>query len=228
VSGTGERVRVVIVDDQDLIRAGLRAIVESRPDLTVVGEAESGPLGAEVAAREAADVVLMDVQMPGGDGLRGLRQVLDARPEARVVMLTMYDLDEYVFQALREGASGFLLKTTAPDDLTAAIRSVHDGRRVFAPTVLDRLVRAYVRRRAASDGVPEALADLTDREVDVLRVLARGLSNAEIGAELHLSGATVKTYVTRILAKLGLRDRVQAVILAYECGLAPSGDVSES
>ncbi len=228
MGSTGDRIRVVIADDQDLIRAGLRAIVESQPDLTVVGEAESGPLAAEVAQRESADVVLMDVQMPGGDGLRGLRQVLAARPEARVVMLTMYDLDEYVFRSLREGASGFLLKTTPPDDLTAAIRSVHDGQRAFAPTVVDRLVRAYVRRPAVSDGMPEALSGLTDREVDVLRALARGLSNAEIGAELHLTGATVKTYVTRILAKLGLRDRVQAVILAYECGLAPAGAVPES
>ena len=211
-------VRVVIADDQDLIRGGLRAILDADESVTVVGEAADGREAARVVREQGADIVLMDVQMPGCDGIEGVRSVLAARPQARVLMLTMFDLDEYVFGALRAGASGFLLKTTAPGELVTAIHAVHSGDLLFAPTVTRRLVEAYVRRPPAG-GVPEVVSALTDRELDVLRAMAKGLSNAEISCELFLGEATVKTHVTRILAKLGVRDRVQAVVLAYESGL---------
>lgn len=211
-------IRVVIADDQDLIRGGLRAILDADESVTVVGEAANGREAARVAREERADVVLMDVQMPGSDGIEGVSTVLLARPEARVLMLTMFDLDEYVFGALRAGASGFLLKTTPPEQLVAAIHAVHSGDLLFAPTVTRRLVEAYVRRPPVGT-VPEIVSSLTDRELEVLRAMAKGLSNAEIGRELFLGEATVKTHVTRILAELGLRDRVQAVVLAYESGL---------
>lgn len=216
-------IRVVIADDQDLIRAGLRAILEAEDDIEVVAEAGSGAAAARAAAEHRADIVLMDVQMPGTDGIAGTEAVLRARPRARVLVLTMFDLDEYVFGALRAGASGFLLKTTPPAELAAGIRACHRGDLLFAPTVTRRLVETYVRRPPPTGDVPARLAGLTDREVDVLRALARGLSNAEIAAELYLGEATVKTHVTRILAKLGLRDRVQAVVVAYECGLVAPG-----
>ena len=218
MSGLPAPVRVVIADDQDLIRGGLRAILDADDSIAVVGEAGDGREAARVAREERADVVLMDVQMPGGDGIEGVRAVQVSRPAARVLMLTMFDLDEYVFAALRAGASGFLLKTTPPAELVAAIQAVHSGNLLFAPTVTRRLVEAYVRRPPAGS-VPEFVASLTERELDVLRSMAKGLSNAEIGHELFLGEATVKTHVTRILAKLGLRDRVQAVVLAYESGL---------
>ena len=214
-------IRVVIADDQHLIRGGLRAILEAEPDLVVVAEADDGAEAAVAAARHAADVVLMDVQMPGTDGVAGVATVVAARPQTRVLMLTMFDLDEYVFGALRAGASGFLLKTTPPEELVEAIRAVHGGEMLFSATVTRRLVEAYVRRPPVGvEDRPSALAGLTDRELEVFRSLAKGLSNAEIAAELYLGEATVKTHVTRILAKLQLRDRVQAVVLAYESGLA--------
>lgn len=217
-------IRVVIADDQDLIRGGLRAILELDGEIAVVGEAADGASAARVAAACEADVVLMDVQMPGADGIEGVRLVREARPEARVLMLTMFDLDEYVFGALKSGASGFLLKTTAPKELAAAIRACAGGELLFAPSVTRRLVEAFMREAPSIDGVPAVLAALTERELDVFRVIARGRSNAEIGAELYMGEATVKTHVTRILAKLGLRDRVQAVVLAYECGILRSRD----
>lgn len=217
-------IRVVIADDQDLIRAGLRAILRTEADLDVVGEASDGRRAARVARETGADVVLMDVQMPGVDGIEALALVAAARPEARVLVLTMFDLDEYVYGALKAGASGFLLKTTPPAHLVAAIRAAHSGDLLFAPTVTRRLVESFVRRPPAGSGPPEAVAGLTDRELDVLRAMARGRSNAEIGAELFLGEATVKTHVTRVLAKLGVRDRVQAVVTAYECGLVVPGD----
>ena len=217
-------IRVMVADDQDLIRAGLRAILQTEPDIEVVGEASDGRGAARVARETAADVVLMDVQMPGTDGIEALSLVAAARPEARVLMLTMFDLDEYVYGALKAGASGFLLKTTPPADLVAAIRAAHAGDLLFAPTVTRRLVESFVRRPPTGSAIPEAVAELTDRELDVFRSMAKGLSNAEIGAELYLGEATVKTHVTRILAKLGLRDRVQAVVMAYECGLVVPRD----
>ncbi len=157
--------------------------------------------------------------MPGVDGIEGVRLVIEARPEARVLMLTMFDLDDYVLRALRAGASGFLLKTTPPADLTAAIRASRDGTMLFAPSVTRRLVESYVNQPTPVDGVPERIASLTPRELDVFQAIARGLSNTEIGAQLYMGEATVKTHVTRILAKLGLRDRVQAVVLAYDSGM---------
>lgn len=217
-------IRVALVDDQDLIRGGLRAILESAPDIEVVAEAGDGAGAVAAATRGAADVVLMDVQMPGVDGIAATRAVLAARPRCRVLVLTMFDLDEYVFGALRAGASGFLLKTTPPAELAAAVRACHRGDLLFAPTVTRRLVETYVRRAPPTGEVPDRLHALTPRELDVLREVARGLSNAEIAARLYLGEATVKTHVTRVLAKLGLRDRVQAVVVAYECGLAVPGD----
>lgn len=214
-------IRVVIADDQDLVRAGIAAILSAHDDLEVVGEAADGAAAARTARDARADVVLMDVQMPGTDGIAGAREVATARPGAKVLMLTMFDLDEHVFGALQAGASGFLLKTTAPDDLVAAVRAVHSGDLLFAPSVTRRLVETYVRRPPTSGALPAVLAPLTERELDVFRAIAKGFSNAEIGARLYLGEATVKTHVTRILAKLGLRDRVQAVVLAYECGLVP-------
>jgi DNA-binding NarL/FixJ family response regulator len=217
-------IRVALIDDQDLIRGGLRAILDAEDDIEVVGEAADGSGAVHLATARLADVVLMDVQMPVVDGIEGTRRVIAARPECRVVVLTMFDLDEYVFAALRAGASGFLLKTTPAEELAAAVRACHSGEMLFAPAVTRRLVETYVRHPPRPDGVPARLEELTEREVDVLRAIARGLSNAEIAAELYLGEATVKTHVTRILSKLGLRDRVQAVVLAYECGLVlPSG-----
>jgi DNA-binding NarL/FixJ family response regulator len=214
-------IRVVVADDQDLIRAGLVAILGAESDLQVVGEAADGAEAAGAARATEADVVLMDVQMPGTDGIAGVRAVTAARPQAKVVMLTMFDLDEYVFGALRAGASGFLLKTTPPHELTAAIRATHRGDLLFAPTVTRRLVASYVSRPPSTQsGIPETLTSLTRRELDVFKEMAKGCSNAEIGEALYMGEATVKTHVTRILAKLGLRDRVHAVVLAYECGLA--------
>lgn len=212
-------IRLVVADDETLIRRGLTVILQAEPDLLVVGEAADGRTAARVAARESADIVLMDVQMPDSDGIEGVRELARARPEARALMLTTFDLDEYIFAALQAGACGFLLKTTPPNELIAAIRASHSGGLLFAPTVTRRLVEAYVRRPPMVHGVPAALASLTERELEVFRCLARGLSNADIGGELYMGEATVKTHVTHILAKLSLRGRIQAVVLAYECGL---------
>ena len=212
-------IEVLIADDQALIRAGIRTIIEAETDMRVVAEASNGAAMVAAARRTTPDVVLLDVEMPGSDGLTGLKQLMAERPEARVVMLTIYDVDDYVFHALRAGASGFLLKSCSPAELTAAIRTVHEGTQVFAPAVTRRLVDSYTSRAPRSAGVPAELADLTGRELDVLRAIARGLSNREIGRALHLSEATVKTHVARVLSKLDVRDRVQAVICAHESGL---------
>lgn len=212
-------IRVVIADDQDLIRGGLRAILNAEHDIDVVAEVTDGAAAASAAAIHDADVVLMDIQMPDVDGITGTREVIRRRPQTRVLIITMFDLDEYVFNALRAGASGFLLKTTAPAELAAAVRACHSGEILFAPTVTRRLVETYVQHPPVPQGLPTELTSLTEREIDVLRAIARGLSNAEIAQELHLGEATIKTHVTRILAKLQLRDRVQAVVLAYETGL---------
>ena len=212
-------IRVVLADDQDLVRAGLRAILDAEDDIEVVAEAADGAAAAAAVATEGADVALMDIQMPRVDGIAGTRAVIRDRPQCRVLVLTTFDLDEYVYEALRAGASGFLLKTAPPAQLAAAIRTCHSGDMLFAPTVTRRLVETFVRRPPPVDRVPAELAGLTPRELDVLRAMARGLSNAEIAADLYLGESTVKTHVTRILAKLGVRDRVQAVVLAHETGL---------
>ena len=211
-------IRIVIADDQDLIRSGLRAILEAESDLDVVAEASDGRTAVDRAVEHAADVVLMDVEMPQCNGIEGVQLLTAARPRSKAIMLTTFDLDQYVYEALRAGASGFLLKTASPGDLANAIRAVHGGEMLFSPAVTRRLVTSYVRRPPTSQ--TPALATLTERELDVFRAIARGLSNAEIAAELFLGEATVRTHVSRILAKLGLRDRVQAVVLAHESGLA--------
>jgi DNA-binding NarL/FixJ family response regulator len=214
--------QILIADDHELFRAGLAAVLEMA-GLQVVGEAADGPSAVRAVADLRPDVVLMDIEMPGGDGLTATRQILTEYPAVRVLMLTTFDLDEYVFQALRAGASGFLLKTSPPDHLLAAIRACMTGDTPLAPSVTRRLVDSYVQRAPAPPGgqAPTVLRDLTDREREVLRSMAQGLSNAEIAARLYLAEATVKAHVTHILAKLGLRDRVQAVVLAYECGFIP-------
>lgn len=215
-------ISVALVDDQPLIRAGLRMVVESQPDLRLAAEGGDGDEAIALTRAHRPDVLLLDVRMPGTDGIRALPAVLSASPETRVIMLTTFDLDEYVYAALRAGASAFLLKDAGPESIISAIRQVVDGGILLAPAITRRLVEEHISRRPRGD--VSALSVLTDRERDVLAVLAQGLSNAEIGQRLHVSEGTVKTHVSRILAKLGLRDRVQAVIAAYESGLvAPGG-----
>jgi len=215
---TGDRVvRVVLVDDQDLGRDGFTMIIDSQPDMAVVGIAADGAEATDVVRRTSPDVVLMDVRMPGVDGLAATRRLLAATDAPKVLMLTTFDLDEYVAEALRLGASGFLLKDSPRAQLLAAIRRVVDGELVLAPAVLDRLVGSFVDRGARPRD--PRLERLTPREVEVLALVARGLSNAEIAEELFLGVTTVKSHVTRVLAKLGLRDRVQAVVFAHEAGL---------
>jgi DNA-binding NarL/FixJ family response regulator len=211
--------RVLIADDHDLFRAGLAAVLEVA-GLQVVGDAADGPSAQRAVADLRPDIVLMDIEMPGGDGLTATQQILTEHPTVRVLMLTTFDLDEYIFQALRAGASGFLLKTSPPDQLIAAIGACMTGDTPLAPTVTRRIVDGYIQRKPAPPAgqIPAVLHQLTRRELDVLRAMARGLSNIEISAELYLAEPTVKAHVTHILTKLGLRDRVQAVVLAYESG----------
>jgi DNA-binding NarL/FixJ family response regulator len=218
-------IRVLVADDQTLVRAGFRVLVESAPDLEVVGEAGDGVEAVELARRELPDVVLMDIRMPRMDGLEATRRIvaLDRAEGVRVLVLTTFDLDEYVYEALRAGASGFLLKDTPPADLLAAIRVVAAGDALLAPGVTRRLIAEFARRPEPSAVTPAALAALTDREREVLALVARGLSNAEIAELLVVSGATAKTHVSRVLAKLHARDRAQLVMLAYETGLVTPG-----
>ena len=216
---------VLIVDDQALVRAGFRMILEIEPDLHVVGEAADGDQAVAQVAALGPDVVLMDVRMPGTDGIAATRRIMaDASCGARVVMLTTFDMDEYVYEALKAGASGFLLKDVQPELLVAGIRAVHAGESLLAPTVTRRMIESFLDRpRAVDAGARERLASLTARERETLQLVARGLTNAEIAADLFVSETTVKTHVGRVLMKLGLRDRVQAVIYAYETGLVSSG-----
>lgn len=216
-------VRVLIVDDERLIRAGFRMILKAEPDIEVVGEAGDG-LEAVAKAKEALpDVVLMDIRMPGVDGLEATRRLLcGPEPRPRVVVLTTFDLDEYVYEALRAGASGFLLKDAPEEQLLAAIRVAAEGGALFTPGVTRQLIAEFARS-APHTHAPPSLAHLTPREVEVLRLLASGLSNREIARALVVSEHTAKTHVARILQKLGLRDRVQAVVLAYESGLVQPG-----
>ncbi|GAA2035859.1 response regulator transcription factor [Pseudokineococcus marinus] len=215
-------VRVLLVDDQALVRSGFRMILEVEPDLEVVGEAADGAAGVAAAAALRPDVVLMDVRMPGLDGVAATERVV-AAGTGRVVVLTTFDTDDHLFAALRAGASGFLLKNADPDELVAAVRAVARGDALLAPAVTRRVVERFAAPSGASFR-PELVAGLTERERGVLVLLARGLSNGEIAAELVLGEATVKTHVSRVLLKLGVRDRVRAVVLAYESGLVRPGD----
>ena len=211
-------VRVLIVDDHDLLRAGLSTVLGLDPDIEVVGEAGDGTAAVRMARELQPDVVLMDVEMPGGDGITATARIARECAGTRVLVLTTFDIDDYVLGALRAGASGFLLKTTPPRELTAAVRACAAGETTLGPTVIARLVDSYVAQPPTPD--TSALGNLTARETDVLKAMARGLSNAEIGAELYLAETTVKTHVARILHKLGVRDRVQAVVIAHDSGLA--------
>jgi DNA-binding NarL/FixJ family response regulator len=223
---TATPIRVLIADDQELVRTGFRLILETEDDITVVGQASDGVEAVALARRHSPDVVLMDVRMPTLDGIEATARLVgpDASPPSpvRVLMLTTFDMDDYVYAALRNGASGFLLKDTPPEDLVRAIRVVARGDALLAPSVTRRLIEDVSRTRA-QPALPAGLATLTEREREVLGLVARGLSNAEIAEVLVLGETTVKTHVGRVLMKLGLRDRVQAVVLAYESGLVTPG-----
>ncbi|WP_062528648.1 response regulator [Demequina rhizosphaerae] len=216
-------IRVALVDDQAMVRVGLRMILESEDDVEVVAEATSGVEAARIVADHAPDVVLMDVRMPGMDGLTATREVLAAHPGTRIVILTTFDDDEYVYEALRAGASGFLLKSVDGDALVSAVRVVAGGEALLAPEVTRRVIEQFARTSPGTveeeEPPADAVGDLSDREVEVLRLMARGLSNQEIAAELFVSATTVKTHVSHILTKLGVRDRVQAVVEAYDSGI---------
>jgi DNA-binding NarL/FixJ family response regulator len=217
-------IRLLLVDDEAMVRTGLRLILETEDDLRVVGEASNGVEAIDQATRLQPDVILMDVRMPRMDGVEACRRLVEAS-DAKVVILTTFDLDEHLFAAVRAGASGFLLKASPPDELVAAIRAAEVGNALIEPRMTRRLLDEFARRPAMAPlgEVPALLRELTDRELDVLREMARGSSNAEIGRHLYIGEATVKTHVTHILTKLGLRDRIQAVVLAYECGLVEPG-----
>ena len=222
-------VRVLIVDDQALVRAGFRMILESEPDIEIVGEAADGAEAVDVARELTPDVVLMDIRMPNLDGLEATRRLLaesvNGAVAPRVLMLTTFDLDEYVYEALRAGASGFMLKDTPPEQLVDAIHVVARGEALLSPTITKRVIEEFIRRPPSTIPLerPAKLDDLTARELEVLGFMARGLSNAEIAKDLFVSETTVKTHVARVLMKLGLRDRVQAVVFAYETGLVQPG-----
>jgi DNA-binding NarL/FixJ family response regulator len=221
-------IRVLVVDDQELVRLGFCVILDAADGITVVGEAANGEAAVSQVAAHTPDVVLMDIRMPGMDGLEATRVITQGAAAApKVVMLTTFDLDDYVYEALRAGASGFLLKDSPRHDLIAAVRAAAAGDALLAPSVTRRLIEAFARRPPETSPSPSQLASLTARERDVLLLLARGRSNAEIASVLFVSEATVKTHVGNLLAKLGLRDRVQAVILAYETGIVVPGTPSE-
>lgn len=209
-------IRVAMADDQAMVRAGFRMIVESQPDMAFAGEAADGQLAIELVRRERPDVILMDIRMPRVDGIEATRQVAG---QTRVVILTTYELDEYVFDALAAGASAFLLKAAPPEDLLKAIRVVASGDALLAPSVTRRLIEEFARRPEPAARSAKRLEGLTERELEVLKQVARGQTNAEIAARLHVAETTVKTHVAHLLDKLELRDRVQAVILAYEAGI---------
>jgi DNA-binding NarL/FixJ family response regulator len=216
-------IRVMIVDDQALVRAGFRMILDSEADIDIVAEAADGLEALDLLARYTVDVALMDIRMPNLDGIEATRRIADRSPATHVLMLTTFDLNEYVYEALRAGASGFLLKDAPPERLVDAIRVVASGDALLAPSITRRVIEEYSRRPPPRDGLPPELAELTARELEVLKYVARGHSNAEIAKELFLGETTVKTHVARILQKLQLRDRVQAVVLAYETGLIQPG-----
>jgi DNA-binding NarL/FixJ family response regulator len=219
-------IKVLVVDDQALVRSGFTVLLGSAEDIDVVGEASDGDEAVAVALRERPDVILMDIRMPGTDGLEATRRIsADERlTDAKVLILTTFDLDEYVFEAIRAGASGFLLKDTLPDDLLSALRIVASGQALLAPTVTRRLMEEFVHRPSEGAATsPPGLETLTERETEVLVAVARGLSNTEIADTLYMSPATAKTHVSRLLAKLHARDRAQLVVLAYEAGVVTRG-----
>jgi DNA-binding NarL/FixJ family response regulator len=217
-------VRVLICDDQALVRGGFRAILDARPEIEVVGEAENGAQAVALAERRHPDVILMDIRMPVLDGIEATRKLVADGSQARVIVLTTFDLDEYVHAAIRAGASGFLLKDVTPAKLVEAIGVVAQGDALLAPSVTRRLLERFAATLPVGDQSSDALAELTAREIEVLRLLAGGLSNAEIATELVVTEATVKTHISSVLRKLGLRDRVQAVIVAYQTGLVRLGN----
>jgi DNA-binding NarL/FixJ family response regulator len=216
-------IRVLIADDQTLVRAGFRMVVEARADLTVVGEAADGAQAVALAAESNPDVVLMDVRMPVMDGIEATRRITALSEPPRILILTTFDVDVYVYDALRAGAAGFLLKDAPPNELAAAIRTVASGDSLLAPSVTRRLIERFVTLPAPRRADPNALGDLSAREAEVLRLVARGLSNQQIADQLVVSTATVKSHVARLLMKLGLHDRTQAVVLAYETGFVTPG-----
>jgi DNA-binding NarL/FixJ family response regulator len=218
-------IRVLLADDQELVRSGFRLILELAEEIEVVCEAADGREAVRLARELQPDVVLMDVRMPEVDGIEATRRLRQAGSEARVLVLTTFDLDEYVYAAMRAGASGFLLKDVPREQLVTAVHTVARGDALLAPAITQRLIERFVTRPAPAEAAP-ALAELSARELEVLQLVARGLSNAELAAELVVGEATVKTHVARILRKLGLRDRVQAVVFAYESGLVEPGDPS--
>jgi DNA-binding NarL/FixJ family response regulator len=210
-------IRVLVADDQSMVRAGFRMLLAGEEDIEVVAEASNGKEAVDKAARFDPTVVLMDIRMPELDGLEATRRILAADPDARVLVLTTFDLDEYVYEALRAGASGFVLKDDPPEQLIAAVRTVASGDALLSPAVTKRVIGAFTRMPRPTP--PRELDDLSAREREVFRLVARGLSNAQIGKELFIGETTVKTHVTHILSKLGLHDRVQAVVLAYQTGV---------
>jgi DNA-binding NarL/FixJ family response regulator len=221
-------IRVLIADDQALVRGGFRLILEAQKDIEVIGEAANGREALEQARALEPDVVLMDIRMPELDGLEATRRLLSDGEGVRVLILTTFDLDEYVYEAMKAGASGFLLKDVRPEQLADAVRVVAAGEALLAPAITRRLIEQFVSRPAPGSGVPTELSDLTERELEILKLIARGLSNHEIASSLFISEATVKTHVTHVLAKLNLRDRVQAVVLAHESGLLQASEESNS
>ena len=216
-------ISIVIADDQELVREGLRMILDAEPDLAVVGEAADGDEALTAARTHDPDVVLMDVRMPRLDGIEATRRLVASGGRARVLVLTTFDLDEYVYRAMKAGASGFLLKDAKREQLAAAVRTIAGGEALLAPSITRRLIEDFCKRPPPTAGLPEAVSQLSERELEVLRLLTRGLSNAEIAGELYLGDTTVKSHVARILAKLDLRDRVQIVVFAYESGVVRPG-----
>lgn len=216
-------IRVVVADDMALVRGGMRMILEADPGVRVVGEAADGADAVEQAIRTGPDVAVMDIRMPNVDGIEATRRLQQRMPDVRVLVVTTFHLDEYVHEALRAGAAGFLLKDTAPDSLVGAVRTVASGDALLSPAVTRQLIEHYVQRPTPDAGLTGRLAELTPRELDVARLVARGMTNAEIAAELFLGEGTVKTHVTSILSKLALRNRTQIVVAAYESGLVELG-----
>jgi DNA-binding NarL/FixJ family response regulator len=214
-------IRVLVADDQAMVRAGFRMLLSGESDIEVVAEASNGLEAVDMAARFHPTVILMDIRMPQLDGLEATRRILVTDNSARILILTTFDLDEYVYEALRAGASGFVLKDEPPEQLLSAIRVVAGGEALLSPAITKRVIKQFAR--FARPEPPRQLGELTERELDVFRLIARGLSNSEIGRELYISDTTVKTHITHILMKLNLRDRVQAVVLAYEVGLFRDG-----